>query len=39
MFLSRTVAAEVCMEIKSNQPAYNALVKLHEAGDLLFDLP
>jgi hypothetical protein len=38
MFLSRTVAAEVCMEAKSNEFAYAALKKLDESGDLLFEL-
>lgn len=38
MFLSRTVAAEVCMEVRSNEPAYAALKKLNESGDLLFEL-
>ncbi|KII87013.1 hypothetical protein PLICRDRAFT_55897 [Plicaturopsis crispa FD-325 SS-3] len=38
MFLSRTVAAEVCMEAKVNEHAYNALKKLDQAGDLLFEL-
>lgn len=38
MFLSRTVAAEVCMEAKSNEPAYSALKKLDQSGDLLFEL-
>jgi hypothetical protein len=39
MFLSRTVAAEVCMEAKVNEPAYSALKELDKSGDLLFDLP
>lgn len=38
MFLSRTVAAEVCMEAKSNEMAYAALKKLDHSGDLLFEL-
>jgi hypothetical protein len=38
MFLSRTVAAEVCMEAKTNESAYKALKKLDESGDLLFEL-
>lgn len=38
MFLSRTVAAEVCMEAKSNEHAYAALKKLDHSGDLLFEL-
>ncbi|KAG6336050.1 hypothetical protein ID866_3023 [Astraeus odoratus] len=38
MFLSRTVAAEVCMEAKSNESAYRALKTLDRAGDLLFPL-
>ncbi|KAL4073230.1 hypothetical protein V8B97DRAFT_2023022 [Scleroderma yunnanense] len=39
MFLSRTVAGEVCMEAKSNESAYRALKALDRAGDLLFSLP
>ena len=39
MFLSRTVAAEVCMEAKVNEPAYSALKELDKTGDLLFELP
>jgi len=39
MFLSRTVAAEVCMEAKVNEPAYAALKELDKSGDLLFELP
>jgi hypothetical protein len=38
MFLSRTVAAEVCMEAKTNELAYAALKKLDQSGDLLFEL-
>ena len=38
MFLTRTVAAEVCMEAKANESAYKALKKLDESGDLLFEL-
>ena len=38
MFLSRTVAAEVCMEAKTNESAYKALKRLDESGDLLFEL-
>jgi hypothetical protein len=38
MFLSRTVAAEVCMETKTNELAYAALKKLDHSGDLLFEL-
>jgi hypothetical protein len=38
MFLSRTVAAEVCMEAKTNELAYTALKKLDRSGDLLFEL-
>jgi 2-C-methyl-D-erythritol 4-phosphate cytidylyltransferase len=38
MFLSRTVAAEVCMEAKTNESAYTALKKLDQQGELLFDL-
>ncbi|KAH7913399.1 hypothetical protein BJ138DRAFT_1081602 [Hygrophoropsis aurantiaca] len=39
MFLSRTVAAEICMEAKSNESAYGALKALDRAGELLFELP
>ncbi|KAG5221334.1 terpene cyclase [Salix suchowensis] len=38
MFLSRTVAAEVCMEAKTNEAAYLALQRLDKAGELRFDL-
>ncbi|OJA08806.1 hypothetical protein AZE42_01301 [Rhizopogon vesiculosus] len=38
MFLSRTVAAEICMESKSNESAYRALKSLDRAKELLFDL-
>ncbi|KAF8645256.1 hypothetical protein AX16_008081 [Volvariella volvacea WC 439] len=38
MFVSRTVAAEVCMESKANAHAYGALKLLHQSGDLQFDL-
>ncbi|KIN93376.1 hypothetical protein M404DRAFT_948149 [Pisolithus tinctorius Marx 270] len=38
MFLSRTVAAEVCMEAKTNESAYRALKTLDRTGDLLFSL-
>ncbi|KIM89376.1 hypothetical protein PILCRDRAFT_813299 [Piloderma croceum F 1598] len=38
MFLSRTVAGEVCMEAKMNELAYAALKKLDQSGDLLFEL-
>lgn len=38
MFLSRTVAAEVCMEAKTNESAYKALKKLDCNGNLLFEL-
>lgn len=38
MFLSRTVAAEICMESKVNESAYEALKTLHKEGDLKFDL-
>ncbi|KAF7982133.1 hypothetical protein HWV62_29867 [Athelia sp. TMB] len=38
MFLSRTVAAEICMEARTNEAAYSALKKLNESGDLLFEL-
>ncbi|KAE9395085.1 hypothetical protein BT96DRAFT_923108 [Gymnopus androsaceus JB14] len=39
MFLSRTVAAEVCLEAKANETGYSALKLLAKSGDLLFDLP
>ncbi|KAI6044807.1 hypothetical protein EDC04DRAFT_2932465 [Pisolithus marmoratus] len=39
MFLSRTVAAEVCMESKTNESAYQALKTLDRSGGLLFPLP
>ncbi|KAH7885344.1 hypothetical protein F5I97DRAFT_1884682 [Phlebopus sp. FC_14] len=38
MFLSRTVAAEVCMEAKSNESAYRALKSLDRSNELLFGL-
>ncbi|TFK52615.1 hypothetical protein OE88DRAFT_1807498 [Heliocybe sulcata] len=38
MFLTRTVAAEVCMEAKANEGAYSALKQLDKFGDLLFEL-
>ncbi|KAG9315906.1 hypothetical protein JVU11DRAFT_3556 [Chiua virens] len=38
MFLSRTVAAEICMEAKSNESAYRALKSLDRSGELLFKL-
>ncbi|KAF9242591.1 hypothetical protein BU15DRAFT_86781 [Melanogaster broomeanus] len=38
MFLSRTVAAEICMEAKSNECAYRALKSLDRSGELLFKL-
>lgn len=38
MFVSRTVAAEVCMEAKSNDIGYSALKQLDKSKDLLFDL-
>jgi hypothetical protein len=38
MFLSRTVTAEVCMEAKTNEHAYNALKRLDKGGELLFEL-
>jgi hypothetical protein len=39
MFLSRTVAAEVCMEAKVNESGYTALKKLDKLGVLRFELP
>ncbi|KAF8231714.1 hypothetical protein L208DRAFT_1423428 [Tricholoma matsutake] len=38
MFVSRTVAAEVCMEAKTNNAGYAALKQLDESGDLRFEL-
>lgn len=38
MFVSRTIAAEVCMEAKSNEVGYNALKELDKSGDLCFEL-
>lgn len=38
MFLSRTVAAEICMEAKTNEPAYMALKRLDKEGILRFEL-
>ncbi|THU87049.1 hypothetical protein K435DRAFT_826523 [Dendrothele bispora CBS 962.96] len=38
MFLSRTVAAEICMEAKLNEIGYAALKQLDKSGLLLFDL-
>ncbi|KAI0648012.1 hypothetical protein C8Q79DRAFT_999501 [Trametes meyenii] len=38
MFLSRTVAAEICMEAKNNEPAYTALKRLDTEGVLRFAL-
>ncbi|KAJ6584983.1 hypothetical protein B0H19DRAFT_1107570 [Mycena capillaripes] len=38
MFVTRTVAAEVCLEAKTNEAAYNALKQLDRAGDLPFSL-
>ncbi|EIW80954.1 hypothetical protein CONPUDRAFT_137081 [Coniophora puteana RWD-64-598 SS2] len=38
MFMTRTVAAEICMEAKSNESAYKALKALNLAGELLFEL-
>ena len=38
MFLSRTVAAEICMEAKTNEPAYTALKRLDKDGILRFEL-
>ena len=38
MFLSRTVAAEICMEAKTNEPAYEALKILDKEGLLRFSL-
>ena len=38
MFLSRTVAAEICMEAKTNETAYAALKRLDKEGVLRFEL-
>ncbi|EAU85991.2 hypothetical protein CC1G_03014 [Coprinopsis cinerea okayama7 len=38
MFVSRTVAAEVCMEAKYNDVGYGALKQLGKTGDLRFEL-
>lgn len=38
MFLSRTVAAEICMEATTNDTAYAALKKLDKNGELRFEL-
>ncbi|PPQ69611.1 hypothetical protein CVT24_001367 [Panaeolus cyanescens] len=38
MFVSRTVAAEVCMEAKFNDVGYSALKKLDKSGQLRFEL-
>ncbi|KAH9480433.1 hypothetical protein JR316_0007033 [Psilocybe cubensis] len=38
MFVTRTVAAEVCMEAKTNELGYAALKQLDKSGDLRFDL-
>ncbi|KAG6830977.1 hypothetical protein H0H87_006628 [Tephrocybe sp. NHM501043] len=38
MFVSRTVAAEVCMEAKTNVAGYTALKALDKCGDLRFEL-
>ncbi|KAJ6477448.1 hypothetical protein C8R47DRAFT_1140603 [Mycena vitilis] len=38
MFVTRTVAAEVCLEAKTNEAAYSALKQLDRAGDFFFSL-
>lgn len=38
MFVSRTVAAEVCMEAKANDVGYGALKQLDKSGHLRFSL-
>ncbi|KAH9854676.1 hypothetical protein C2E23DRAFT_867269 [Lenzites betulinus] len=38
MFISRTVAAEICMEAKTNEAAYTALKRLDKEGSLKFEL-
>ncbi|KAJ3894288.1 hypothetical protein GG344DRAFT_86643 [Lentinula edodes] len=39
MFLSRTVAGEICMEARHNEVGYSALKLLANSGDLLFEMP
>ncbi|TFL01839.1 hypothetical protein BDV98DRAFT_604495 [Pterulicium gracile] len=39
MYLSRTVAAEVCVEATQNETGYAALKQLHKLDDLKFYLP
>jgi hypothetical protein len=39
MFLTRTVASEVLMDLSTNEDAYTALKKMGRAGQLRFDLP
>lgn len=38
MFVSRTVAAEVCMEARVNDGGYTALKQLDKSGHLRFEL-
>ncbi|KAF7299024.1 hypothetical protein MIND_00850700 [Mycena indigotica] len=38
MFITRTVAAEVCIEADSNEAGYKALKQLNRTGDLAFSL-
>jgi hypothetical protein len=38
MFVSRTVAAEICMEAKINEVGYEALKELDKSGHLRFEL-
>ncbi|TFK40782.1 hypothetical protein BDQ12DRAFT_770762 [Crucibulum laeve] len=38
MFVTRTVAAEICMEAKLNEPGYSALKQLDKSGHLHFEL-
>ena len=38
MFVTRTVAAEICLEVKTNEAAYNALKRLDKEGYLRFEL-
>ena len=38
MFVSRTVAAEVCMEARQNESAYSALKILDRREELRFEL-
>ncbi|KAH8825385.1 hypothetical protein DL96DRAFT_1712383 [Flagelloscypha sp. PMI_526] len=39
LFVSRTVASEICMEALANEPAYRALKQLDKSQNLPFELP